>query len=200
MTGTRLLFFQALLLAALVASSACATGASSRDTLPGDPLAEIEGEQLFQDGQTLAARGDLVRAEQYLAAAIRRGYPEQRALPLLMRVCIASSRLGSALQHAVPYLRLHPEDHQLRYLVASVLIGLERQDEARLELLRVIENDPTHADAHYALGVLLRDHYGDAAAAAPHLARHHELAPEGLHGAEVAGWLREHERAREVAP
>jgi tetratricopeptide (TPR) repeat protein len=192
----RLLFLPVALAALAASSGACASGAPQPDTVSSDPLAKIEGEQLFRDGEALAARGDLVRAEQYLAAAIRRGYPEQRALPLLMRVCVASSRLGSALQHAAPYLRLHPEDHQLRYLVASVLIGLQRYDEARLELLRVIDGAPEHAGAHYALGVLLRDQYDDEEAARQSLARHHELAPHGLHGAEVAAWLRE----REVTP
>jgi hypothetical protein len=166
---------------------ACAGTQRAQSTVSSDPLASIEAEQLFSDGQTLAAHGDLIRAEQYIAASIRKGYPERRALPTLMRVCIASSRLGSALQHATPYLRLHPEDHQLRFLVASVLIGLSRYDEAR--------SDGEHADAHYLLGLLLRDHYGDADGAALHFTEHQRLAHDTLHGAEVAAWLSERERA-----
>ena len=114
-----------------------------------------------------------------------------------MRVCIASSRLGAALQHATPELRLHPENHQLRFLVASVLVGLNRHDEARRELMRVLAASNDHADAHYLLGLLLRDHYGDADAAAVHFAEHQRLAHDGLHGAEVAAWLSERERAVE---
>lgn len=176
--------------------SACA-GAAARDasTLHAapdeDPLANVEAAQLFHDGEALAARGDLVRAEQYLAAAIRHGYPQERVLPVLLRVCLSSSRLGAALQHATPYLRLHPSDYRLRWVVASVLIGLGRYDQARVELLRVLTNAPEHAEAHYLLGLLLRDHYNDDDAAAPHFEAHLRLAADGLHGAEVAAWLRE---------
>jgi tetratricopeptide (TPR) repeat protein len=175
---------------------ACAASTPPTQTAQSvDPLENVQATQLFHDGQVLASRGDLVRAEQYIAAAIRQGYPQERALPLLLRVCISSSRLSAALHHATPYLRLHPEDHRLRWVVASVLIGLGHYDRARLELLRVLSSVPEHAEAHYLLGVLLRDEYGDEDAAKPHFEAHLRLARDGLHGAEVAAWLRERHTA-----
>lgn len=196
MTRSLLIRMMALL-ALLTVGAGCAGSTAGRETVSADPLAKIEAEHLFRDGQTLAARGDLIRAEQYLAAAIRNGYPAERALPTLMRVCIASSRLGAALQHASPQLQLHPEDHQLRFLVASVLVGLGRHDEAQRELERVITGKPDHAEAHYMLGLLLRDHYGDEDRAAAHFEQHQEHAQHSLHGAEVAAWLSEREQASE---
>ena len=157
-----------------------------------DPLLSVGAEELYRDGERMAQAGDPLRAEQYLNAAIQRGYPAQRALPLLLRVCIASSRLGVALQYATPYLQLHPEDYRLRYLVAAVQIGLGRASEARMELMRVVRDAPDFAEAHYLLGVLLRDHLNDSEGAAQAFTTHQRLKPDGLHGAEVSAWLREH--------
>jgi len=198
---TRSQLIRSMVCSALLAfGGGCAGTTAGHDTVSADPLAKIEAEHLFRDGETLAARGDLIRAEQYLAAAIRNGYPAERALPTLLRVCIASSRLGAALQHASPQLRLHPEDHQLRFVVASVLVGLGRHDEAQLELERVLAGKPDHAEAHYMLGLLLRDHYGDEARAALHFEQHQKLARHSLHGAEVAAWLREREQEGQAEP
>jgi tetratricopeptide (TPR) repeat protein len=159
-----------------------------------DPLERIQPGELFRQGEALAREGDPIRAEQYLSTAVQRGFSARRALPLLLRVCIASSRLGAALQYATPYLKLHPDDYHLRYLVAAVQLGLGRPAEARQELLRVLRDAPDYADARYLLGVILRDHSGDADAAAEQFAAHQRLNARGLHGAEVAAWLREHTR------
>jgi tetratricopeptide (TPR) repeat protein len=182
-------------LALLALGAGCAGSTAGHETVAADPLAKIKAEHLFRDGETLAARGDLIRAEQYLAAAIRNGYPAELALPTLLRVCIASSRLGAALQHATPELRLHPDNHQLRFVVASVLVGLGRHDEAQRELERVLAGKPDHAAAHYLLGLLMRDHYRDEGRAALHFEEHQRLARHSLHGAEVAAWLSEREHA-----
>jgi tetratricopeptide (TPR) repeat protein len=164
-----------------------------------DPLERTAPEDLFRQGEQLARQGDPIRAEQYVSSAVQRGFPAQRALPLLLRVCIASSRLGAALQYASPYLKLHPEDYHLRYLVAAVQLGLGRYAQAQDELTRVLRDDPDYADAHYLLGVILRDQRGDAAAAAEQFAEHQRLNARGLHGAEVAAWLREHERSADAS-
>jgi tetratricopeptide (TPR) repeat protein len=182
-----------LLLAPSAFGCATASATSASDAASSrDPLTQIDGEQLYAEGTALAQHGDYVRAEQYLAASMRRGVPAARVLPLLLRVCLVSSRLGAAFQHANPQLELQPGDVQLRYLVASLLTGLGRHDEARVELLRVLRDVPDHAGARYALGVLLRDHYRDAEASVPHFQRYLELDPDGLHGAEIAAFLREH--------
>jgi tetratricopeptide (TPR) repeat protein len=170
-------------------ASAEAGAGSSRDPSV-DALDRVPPEQLYQRGELLSRSGDLLRAEQYVSAAVARGYPERAALPLLLRVCVASSRFGLALQHAAPYLQHHPDDYRLRYLVAAVQLGMNRVDAAQRELERVLRDAPDYADAHYLLGVILRDH-GDEAGAAAHFDAQQRLDPDGLHGAEVAAWLRE---------
>ena len=189
LVGAALRCTLALHLGACAASTANSGGAAPT---PIDPLDRIGAAELFNQGEQLATHGDPIRAEQYLSSAVQRGYPARKALPLLLRVCVASSRLGAALQYAAPYLRLHPDDYHLRYLVAAVQLGLGRPDEAQRELSRVLRDAPDYADAHYLLGTILRDQ-GAADAAAAEFAAHQRLNPNGLHGAEVAAWLREHE-------
>jgi tetratricopeptide (TPR) repeat protein len=176
--------------------SACASTAADggKSSLATDPLERVQPDELYQQGERLALQGDPIRAEQYLSTAIQRGYPAGRALPLLLRVCLVSSRLGAALQYAAPYLRLHPDDYHLRYLVAAVQLGLDRPNVARSELERVLLQAPDYAEAHYLLAIVLRDHLNDTAGAAAEFAQHQRLSPGSLHGAEVSAWLREHDK------
>jgi tetratricopeptide (TPR) repeat protein len=186
---------RSLLLLLAAATAACATTTSASNGAKSqsvDPLEQVSPQQLYEQGKALVMRGDALRAEQYLSAAAARGYPADRVLPLLMRVCISTSRLGAALQYARPHLQLHPDDYHLRYLVAAVELGLGHPADAERELGLVLQQAPDYAEAHYLMGVLLRDHRNDAAAAASHFAEHQRLNPNGLHGAEVAAWLREH--------
>lgn len=183
--------------ALLCVSSACATatatsGGNEQQNI--DPLTRVSGRELYERGEQLAHNGDPIRAEQYVSSAVQRGYPLRKALPLLLRLCVATSRLSAALQYATPYLRLHPDDYHLRYLVAAVQLGLGRAAEARRELELVVRQAPDFADAHYMLGVVLRDQ-GDAPGAAREFAAHQRVNPNGLHGAEVAQWLAEHDRS-----
>jgi tetratricopeptide (TPR) repeat protein len=196
-------FCSGLSCAILLTICACAETTANTGgprAINADPLERIEPAELFRQAEELAREGDPIRAEQYLSTAVQRGFPARRALPLLLRVCIASSRLGAALQYASPYLRLHPDDYHLRYLVAAVQLGLGRPAEARQELLRVLRDAPDYADARYLLGVVLRDHSGDSDGAAEQFAAHQRLNAQGLHGAEVAAWLREHARVEPESP
>jgi len=189
--------------AILLTMCGCAeTTASSggKQAVSADPLERVSAQDLFRQGEQYAQQGDPIRAEQYVTSAVQRGFPLRRALPLLLRVCVASSRLGAALQYATPYLTLHPEDYHLRYLVAAVQLGLGRAEQAQEELSRVLREDPNHADAHYLLGVILRDRRGDGVAAAKEFEAHQRLNARGLHGAEVAAWLREHRHGAEPTP
>ena len=67
-----------------------------RQPMP-DPIADIEGQELYDTGLRLARTGDLLRAEQYVKGAMERGFPVERALPALLKICIAASRLNAAL-------------------------------------------------------------------------------------------------------
>ncbi|MBK8169942.1 MAG: tetratricopeptide repeat protein [Sandaracinaceae bacterium] len=175
------------LTALLLATAACgASSAEERPELPpSDPLNGVEPALLFQQGETLANEGDLVRAEQYMSAALDRGYPEERGLPILVRVCVNASRIRAALQYATPFLERHPSNWALRFVVASLQLGLGHPDIARDELLRVVESAPDQPDPHYLLGVTLADNFQDAEGARTHFARYVQLAPRGAHAEEA---------------
>jgi tetratricopeptide (TPR) repeat protein len=176
-------------------SASCASVAATGDGVQGadqvDPFAGVSGEQLHAQGEAMARAGDLLRAEEYLSAALQRGYAPDRVLPLLLKVCLASSRLSAALTYARPYLQQHPEDYHLRYLVAAVQLGMARHEEAARELQRVLSQHPDFAPAHYLMGVVLRDYAHDPVRATQHFRQHQSLDPDGLHSAEVAAWLQE---------
>jgi tetratricopeptide (TPR) repeat protein len=157
---------------------------------PSDPLRGVSGAELFQRGLAMAEGGDYVRAEQYMTSAIHRGHPEEKVLPALLRVCLASSRLRAALAHAEPYLERHPDAWSLRYLVATIYLGVGDVERARAALERVIADAPGQPDAYYLLGVVLRDEVGDRPMAARRFVRYLELAPTGAHADEVRGALR----------
>lgn len=152
---------------------------------PGDALDQIEAAQLFHLGNELAERGDSIRAEQYLSAAMARGYPEAEVIPRLMDVCIGASRLSAALGYAEPYLTHHDEDWALRLLVATLQMSLHQNEPARGNLERVLADRPDEASAHYLLGVLLRDRFAATTDANVHFSRYLELDPGGRHAGEA---------------
>jgi tetratricopeptide (TPR) repeat protein len=143
----------------------------------------------FADGREAAERGDAIRAEQYLSLALAQGYERSAVIPLLLQVCIAGSHLRAALNHAEPYLRQHPDDQQLRYLVATIHLGLGQREEARTDLEQLLRANPDYSDAHFLLGVLESD--DDESEARAHLLRYLELAPKGEHAPEVRSRLSE---------
>jgi tetratricopeptide (TPR) repeat protein len=181
-TGRRL---AVAVLAAACAGCGHAPPEEALEPAPADPVEEVEAEDLYDKGIELARSGDLVRAEQYLAASSSRGAPEEQVLPALLRVCIAANRYRIALNYAEPYLREHPRDWSLRFLVASIHLGMGNVSEARRGLEAVIESAPDEPEPRYLLAILLRDEDGDVAGAEAHFQRYLELAPDGRHAEEV---------------
>jgi Flp pilus assembly protein TadD len=175
--------------------SACAGYRPAPESAARAPSASA----LFARGMQLAARGDALRAEQYLVLAIRAGYPEQRAIVPLVRVCIASSRLRAALAHAQPYLLRHPDAWRLRYLTAAVHLALGQPVEAHAELRRLLALRPRAAHAHYLLGVTLRDGLGDLGGARASFEAYLQMSPHGARAPEVLAWLGE-DTQRAAAP
>ncbi len=168
----------------------CGAAALESEGPHTDPLESVSAEELYRRGRLLTEGGDHIRAEQYIAAAIQRGYDEERAMPALLQACLGASRLVAALQYAEPYLLRHPEHWPLRMLVASIHMGLEHPGQARDELERVLEDAPEEPpQAHYFLGVIYRDQLVDAARAEEHFQRYLVLSPDGEHREEAAAGI-----------
>jgi tetratricopeptide (TPR) repeat protein len=180
------LFATGLLLAGL---SGCSSATPEARLPPASATNAEQAQALFQRGREAADRGDSVRAEQYFSLALERGYDSSRVLPLLLRVCLASSRLRATLDHAEPYLRDHPEAEALRYLVATIHAGLGQTADAHLELEQLLRTNPNSADGHYLLGILDSD--TDASSARAHFRSYLDVTPGGEHAAEVRGRLAE---------
>jgi Flp pilus assembly protein TadD len=155
---------------------------------PADPVTELEGQELFARAMSLAQGGDLVRAEQYIVASIQQGYPEDRALPALLRVCVAASRMRVALGYAQPYLQRHPDDWRLRYLVATIHHGLGNLEQAQEELLRVIEAAPNQPMPRYLLATILVAQ-GEVSAGQEQAGHYLRIAPSGEHARELEDLL-----------
>lgn len=154
----------------LVVLTCVALGGCASGPRPA-PNTAVENErrpaaELVELGRRAALRGDAVRAEQYLALAIEQGADAKRVMPLLLRACITSSHLRAALNHAEPYLLDHPNDDGLRYLVATIHVGLGQVTAARRELGLLLQRNADNADAHYLLGIL--DAAADVEAARAH--------------------------------
>ena len=150
---------------------------------------ENKPERLFEKAKAFHQIGDLTRAEQYYAAALEQGYPEAKVLPLLLHVCIESSRFQVAIEYAEPALKKNPRDYRLRTVVASLYSAIGYHTRARTYYETALEDEPNDATAHYALAVLLRDEFKDVVSADKHFREYLRVAPEGPHAQEAKGSL-----------
>jgi hypothetical protein len=170
---------------ALVAGGCGGAASQGTTSVIHDPLEDTTSAELFQAGMEMAEAGDFIRAEQYLTAARDRGYPEDELIQPLIGACVRSSRMSAALSYAEPYLEHHPEDWRLRQLVATIQMGLDSSEAARLSLEHVVRDVPEEPVPHYMLAVLARDSLRDDAIMREQFARYLELDPEGPHAAEA---------------
>jgi hypothetical protein len=173
-------------------------------TRAGHLASTAAAEQLAADG--LLARGiaslhagDGLRAEQYLVLAVRAGAPASRVIVPLVQACVSSSRLQSALDHALPHLRRHPDAWRLRLVVAAIQLALGRSHVAQDEIERVLRVEPRAARAHYLSAVIARDVRGDERAASAGFAAYVRAEPDGEHAAEARAFLREQPAAESAA-
>lgn len=186
----------------LIALAACGGRQAGRAATAPDPLSEVPAAQLFARGVQLQEAGDLIRAEQYLVAAMERGYPDKDVLAPLLAVCVAGSRFQAALAHAQRYLARHPEDWALRYLTASLYVAVGDAPTALAELDRVLGQRPRLAEAHYARAVIYRDELHDDDRAQAAFERYLALDPGGGKAVAARAWLvwRAHRRVGDSAP
>lgn len=189
-------FIGTILSALLLAG--CGASAVTPAESATDKAETTDASTLFHQGEQAAQSGDTVRAEQYLTMALERGYSEKKVLPIMLRVCLSSSRLRAALNHAQAYLREHTEDESLRYLVATIHLGLGQLDEARLELNHILRVNHNNPRAHYLLGVL--ESGADTEQASAHFHKYLAIAPSGEHALEVKSRLTDLAVQRDLDP
>lgn len=155
---------------------------------------------LFARGMERTGQGDDVRGEQYVVAAMARGYPEGAAVHALVRICVAARRLRTALSYAQPYAARHPGDLPLQLLLSTIHAALGEPEQARGLLEGMLRGAPEYAPARYFLGVLLRDSFAEPESASVELAAYLAREPGGEHAGEVRRWLEEHATRREGVP
>lgn len=173
-------------LAILFALSNGACGGATK--APQAPVHQAPGgEEAFVKGREALLRGDHTRAEQYLKLALDEGYAPESTVLLLVHACLSSSRFRAALNYAEPHLQNHPEDRALRYLVATVQLGLGHREGALRQLNLLAEQAPEYADTYFLRGAA-HFHGGDVGAQRD-FERYLALAPNGRHSAEVKSML-----------
>lgn len=174
------------LLLMLLSSLGCAHGLRDRSR-EGEAM---QAGNLYRSGMELLQAGDLTRAEQYLAAALRAGHEPRATIKGLMATCIAAGRLRSALGYAEPFLADHPDQAALRMLVASLHYGLGNYARSEHVLLALFSAPQVPAEAHYMMALLLTSQGARQPAVNSHLLRYLELAPAGPHAGEARAVIR----------
>lgn len=181
----------------LAASLACGCAASSGDRVARDlatARSERAPDKLVARGRAFARVGDLMRAQEYLAAALDAGADSGRVLPELLRVCVAAHQYRAAIDYATPYLDRQPGDVRLRFVVAELRVGVGDTSGARADLEKVLAAEPSDAGTHFAYGRLLHDE-GNLLEADREFRAYLRLAPSGEHADEARASL-----LRPVAP
>ncbi len=169
----------------------CASSANRSATPRPDPLTSITAKELYTRGVQMRQAGDLVRAEQYLGAAITRGYDPERALPIILDVCIKATRYHAALRYAQAHLLRNPGAWRLRYVAAMLHVAVGDTVQARRQLERVVQGAPLLAAPHFELGRLYAQMPKRKRKARKELSRYLKLSPSGRFASEAHAWLRE---------
>lgn len=178
-----------LLLVASVSAACARTPGAEMERRVEIAERESEPARLLARARAFAQIGDYTRAEQYIDAARLSGANPDQVLPLLLEVCIRDKRYRSAVQHTQDYLRKRPAAYRVRFMLATLYVGLAEAGAARRELERVLREEPNHADAHYTLALVLRDDLGHLGEADRHFREYLRLDPRGAHAAEAQGAL-----------
>src|SRR5206468_11975265 len=116
------------------------------------------------------------------------GDPE-KVLPLLLRVCVEAEKYRVAADYARDYLRKKPDNVPLRMLLGSLEAAIGNRQAAREEMRWVIEREPSNAEAHFELGLLLRADDLDFEEANTHFREYLRLMPTGARASEARAAL-----------
>ena len=168
----------------------CAVGCQStpRARMQADVKAfqaEQTRDKLIERGRGFAAVGDTTRAQQYFDAAISAGADERVVTPLLLQVCVQDGRYRLAVEYAGRYVKRHPGDVKMRFILGTLYAALGETELAAGELEHAARSDARNPHVQYALAVLLRDQRSDLVAADRHFREYLRLAPTGEHAEEA---------------
>jgi hypothetical protein len=158
-TGTQ--FWFGILAFAVGSLLGCSAAPLTPSPVHPDRARAAEAARLHAEGKRASERGDSVRAEQYLTAALRAGHDPRETLGLLLSLCLRNAHVRTALTVAEPHLAANPDDIPLRYLVATLKHSLKDHRGARRELALVLERAPDHEEAHHLLAWLEREEQPD---------------------------------------
>ncbi len=178
---------------ALVFVTACSSTQSTSGTanakakLPEDRDPAV----LLERGKAFAAQGDLVRAEQYLAAALSAGADERAVVPLLVRVCVASKHYRLASEYAGQMLARNPNDSRLRLLVGALYVSTGSPARAREHLERAARELSEDGEVQFTVAVFFRDEVADRAMADKYFREYLRLQKNGAHADEARASLME---------
>jgi len=169
-------------LAALLAAGCAARAPAARvSTLPEDRDPAF----LVDQGKRFASIGDTVRAEQYLAAAMRAGADETVVMPVFLRVCVAAKHYRLAVEYADAALARHPADARLRFLTGALHVSVGEPARARDYLEEAARQLRDDADVQFSVAVFFRDDLSDKVAADPYFREYLRLSPKGAHAEEA---------------
>ncbi len=175
-----------LFLAFMLGATACRTRVSSSvEGRNSVAAADRDPELLVARGREHAETGDLLRAEQYFAAALGAGADDRKVLPLLLRVCVASSHYRYAIDHVEVALARDPTNSRLRFVSGALhsLIGAHAAARERLErTARELNADP---EIQFSVGTFFRDDLVDTVGADRYFREYLRLAPSGVHAEEA---------------
>ena len=150
---------------------------------------ERDPKRLQRAAQAFATLGDFGRAAQYDLAALEQGGDERTIVPELVDFYVHDKQYRAAVFECQKYLRKHPQETMLRFLLANLVAALGEPAAAKKELERVLREEPANANAHYALAVILRDDGSDLSSADDHFREYLKLSPGGSHADEAKGSL-----------
>jgi lipopolysaccharide biosynthesis regulator YciM len=179
-----------LVLALLIAAPSACGGESQALRDRAEIKHEVSPRELLRKGDASASIGDMTRAEQYYVMAQKAGGDEHQIVQRLLVACVADQRYPVALEYAERHLRRHPEDVEVRFATASLRAALGDLTVARDMMLEVLRERPTWAEAHYALGSVLRQMGEQQPLADEHDIEYLRLSPEGTYAEAARDRLR----------
>ncbi len=151
---------------------------------------EVSPQELLRRGDASASLGDMTRAEQYYVMAQRAGADDHQVVQRLLVACVSDQRYPVALEYAERHLRRHPGDVEVRFATASLRAALGDLAVARDMMIEVLRAQPTWAEAHYALGSVLRQMGEQQQLAEEHDIEYLRLSPQGTYAEAARDRLR----------